>query len=47
LTQLPELPSQIDALTTARYTQAVLDGQLPVPAPLARQVQAVLNAIAL
>ena len=47
LTQLPELPTQIDAHTTARYTQAVLDGQLPVPVPLARQVQAVLHAISL
>jgi anthranilate phosphoribosyltransferase len=47
LTQLPELPSAIDAITTARYTQAVLDGQLPVPSPLARQVQAVLQALAL
>jgi anthranilate phosphoribosyltransferase len=47
LTQLPELPAQIDALTTARYTQAVLDGQLPIPAPLARQVQAVLHALTL
>lgn len=47
LTQLPELPTQIDALTTAHYTQAVLDGQLPVPAPLARQVHAVLHALTL
>jgi len=47
LTQLPELPSAIDAITTARYTQAVLGGQLPVPSPLARQVQAVLQALAL
>lgn len=47
LAQLPELPTQIDATTTARYIQAVLDGQLPVPAPIARQVQAALQALAL
>lgn len=39
LVQLPELPSEIDAETTARYTRQVLAGTLPVPAPIARQVQ--------
>ncbi len=47
LVHLPELPTQIDAVTTARYTQAVLKGELPVPAPLATQVQAVLKALSL
>jgi anthranilate phosphoribosyltransferase len=47
LIQLPELPTHIDAHTTARYTQAVLSGELPVPAPLAQQVQAALQAISL
>jgi anthranilate phosphoribosyltransferase len=47
LAQLPELPTQTDATTTARYVQAVLDGQLPVPAPIKRQVQAALQALAL
>ena len=47
LVHLPELPTQIDAVTTARYTQAVLKGKLPVPAPLATQVQAVLKALSL
>ncbi len=47
LAQLPDLPTQTDAVTTARYIQAVLDGQLPVPAPIARQVQAALQALAL
>lgn len=47
LAQLPELPSVIDAASTARYTQAVLDGVLPVPAPIAEQVQAVMQALAL
>ncbi len=47
LTKLPELPTDIDAATTARYTQAVLNGDLPVPTPLATQVQAVLKALSL
>jgi anthranilate phosphoribosyltransferase len=47
LVKLPELPTDIDAATTARYTQAVLSGDLPVPAPLAAQVQAVLKALSL
>ena len=47
LTKLPELPTDIDAATTARYTQAVLNGELPVPAPLTAQVQAVLKAVSL
>ena len=47
LTKLPQLPTDIDAATTARYTQAVLSGALPVPAPLAAQVQAVLKALSL
>ena len=37
--QVPGLPDAIDAATTARYTQAVLDGQLPVPDALAQQVR--------
>ena len=47
LAHLPDLPTQTDAVTTARYIHAVLDGQLPVPAPVARQVQAALQALAL
>jgi anthranilate phosphoribosyltransferase len=47
LIKLPELPTDIDAATTARYTQAVLSGNLPVPLPLAAQVQAVLKALSL
>jgi anthranilate phosphoribosyltransferase len=47
LVKLPELPTDIDAATTARYTQAVLNGELPIPAPLAAQVQAVLKALSL
>jgi anthranilate phosphoribosyltransferase len=47
LKQLPELPTQIDAHTTASYTQAVLDGTLPVPAPIAQQVHAALQALSI
>ncbi len=47
LIKLPELPTDIDAASTARYTQAVLKGDLPVPAPLTAQVQAVLKALGL
>ena len=47
LIKLPELPTDIDAVTTAHYIQAVLSGKLPVPAPLATQVQAVLKALSL
>lgn len=37
LTSMPELPHH-DAESTARYIQAVLDGGLPVPPPIAAQV---------
>jgi anthranilate phosphoribosyltransferase len=47
LIKLPELPTDIDATSTAHYIQAVLKGDLPVPAPLAAQVQAVLKALSL
>ncbi len=39
LAALPDLPTQVDAATTAAYTQAVLAGRLPVPAPIAAQVK--------
>jgi anthranilate phosphoribosyltransferase len=42
LQSLPELPKEIDAASTARYIQAVLADQLPVPAPLAQQVERIL-----
>jgi anthranilate phosphoribosyltransferase len=47
LLKLPELPTEIDAAAAARYTLAVLRGELPVPAPLAAQVHAVLKALSL
>ena len=45
LTRLPDWPNEIDPETTARYNQAVLNGDLAVPESLARQVQAVLQAL--
>lgn len=39
LAVLPELPSALDAGSTAAYTRAVLAGQLPLPAPMATQVR--------
>ncbi len=47
LMQLPNLPTEIDATTTAHYTQAVLKGELPVPASLTTQVQAALKTLSL
>jgi anthranilate phosphoribosyltransferase len=47
LTRLPDWPSEIDPETTARYSTAVLNGDLAVPESLTRQVQAVLQAIQL
>ncbi len=38
LTSLPALPNQPDIASTAAYIAAVLDGALPVPAPIAHQV---------
>ena len=45
LVTLPELPA-IDAASTADYTRAVLEGHLPVPAPIARQVEVIAQALA-
>ena len=47
LIKLPELPTDIDAASTARYTEAVLAGKRPIPASLHAQVQAALKALAL
>jgi anthranilate phosphoribosyltransferase len=42
LTALPELPGGIDAAGTARTIRAMLDGEVPVPEPITRQVQCLL-----
>ena len=44
LQALPPLPAQIDADTTAGYTQAVLNGQIPPPMPLIHQVDHIVHA---
>jgi anthranilate phosphoribosyltransferase len=44
LLHLPELPS-VDAAATATYIRAVLAGDLPVPHPIALQVQHILQAL--
>lgn len=46
LTELPLLPRQIDAATVAVYIQGVLAGEKPGPAPLDRQVDLLLAAVA-
>ena len=46
LAQLPVLPRENDAATTAVYIQAVLSGEKPVPAPLERQVELLMGALA-
>lgn len=43
--ELPLLPRECDAATTALYIQAVAGGEKPVPRPIALQVQAVLAAL--
>ena len=43
---VPGLPTEIDALSTARYTQEVMQGHLPVPPALQRQVEHVLHLVA-
>ncbi len=45
LAKLPELPTDVSAASTARYIQAVLDGQLPQPGPISRQVRHVLTVM--
>ncbi|WP_313073842.1 DNA-binding protein YbiB [Melaminivora sp.] len=40
---VPGLPAAIDAVSTGHYTRAVLAGDLPVPAPLARQVRHIMQ----
>lgn len=45
LAALPDLPRDISAEATAAYIRAVLDGQLPVPLPIARQVAHILQEV--
>lgn len=45
LAAVPELPRQIDAESTAAYTQDVLAGRKPVPAAIAAQVEHILRLV--
>jgi len=43
LTDLPDLPREIDAATTAAYIRDVLEGRKPVPGSMALQVEHILH----
>jgi len=45
LALLPELPKDISNEATATYIRQVLDGRLPVPAPIAQQVAHILQEL--
>lgn len=45
LAVLPTLPQTTGAADTAAYTRAVLGGELPVPEPIARQVEHILHLL--
>ncbi|MEY4754470.1 MAG: hypothetical protein RJA44_2145 [Pseudomonadota bacterium] len=44
LVEVPALPTAIDAATTAAHIRAIMAGQAPLPAPIARQVEALTTA---
>ncbi len=44
LTELPVLPRNIDAATTAVYIQSVISGEKPAPGPLVRQADCIAAA---
>ena len=46
LPSLPELPTEIDADSTAAYIRRVMNDELPVPAPIAQQVAHILQILA-
>jgi anthranilate phosphoribosyltransferase len=45
LAEVPLLPDGYDAPTTAAYIRDLLDGRLPVPAPITKQVRACVAAL--
>lgn len=45
LTELPVLPRECDAATTALYIQSVVSGEKPAPAPITHQVDCVTRAL--
>lgn len=46
LAEMPLLPREIDAATTALYIQSVLSGEKPLPGPVAKQIRLALGALA-
>ena len=46
LPSLPELPTEIDAQSTAAYIRRVMNDELPVPAPIAQQVAYIMQIMA-
>ncbi|MGA2549051.1 MAG: DNA-binding protein YbiB [Burkholderiaceae bacterium] len=45
VTEIPILPESRDAATTARWIQAVVSGELPVPGAITRQIDAIIAAL--
>jgi len=45
LATVPDLPREVDAHTTATYIRAVLDGERPVPLPIALQLEHILQEL--
>jgi anthranilate phosphoribosyltransferase len=45
LISLPELPTSMDAASTAAFIRRVMDGTQPVPAPIAQQVAHILHLV--
>ena len=45
LASVPDLPAGLDAAGTAAYIRHMLDGTLPVPAPIAQQVAHILQLV--
>ncbi len=45
LASLPDLPRDVDAARTAAYIRSVLAGERPVPAPIALQVEHILQEV--
>jgi len=43
LARLPELPTAIDAASTAAYVRDILAGRLPVPEPISKQLEHILR----
>jgi anthranilate phosphoribosyltransferase len=43
LNDLPALPTDIDAQSTAHYIRDVLDGRLPIPTPIGQQVRHIVQ----